>query len=193
MSSLVFETPRLVIRPWTESPADVDFLFDMYSRWEVQRFLGAAPKVMQSRDDAVAAARRLSTYTAEQLFGSWAVTSRESGELVGTVLLKQLPLSADTEPLPLSDDVEVGWHLHPAAWSHGYATEAAEGALQRGFAAGLDDIFAVTYAENVRLAGGVPSPRYDRTRRHEQVLRDRVRVVQAFASRSARSASLRSG
>jgi len=151
MSDVIFGTSRLVIRPWTESPADVEFLFDMYSRWEVQRFLGAAPKVMESRDDAVAAARRLSTYPADQLFGSWAITARESQQVLGTVLLKQLPLSAPTHPLPLpvSDDVEVGWHLHPDAWGHGYATEAAEGALQRGFDGGLDDIYAVTYAENV--------------------------------------------
>jgi RimJ/RimL family protein N-acetyltransferase len=148
MPVAVFETPRLVVRSWTQPAVDVDFLFDMYSRWEVQRFLGAAPKVMQSRDDAVVAASRLSAYTADELFGSWAVTARDSAELLGTVLLKQLPLSAESQPLPLSDDVEVGWHLHPVAWGRGYATEAAEGALQRGFDAGLDEIYAVTYAEN---------------------------------------------
>jgi hypothetical protein len=30
-------------------------------------------------------------------------------------------------------EVEVGWHLHPDSWGHGYATEAARAVIDRGF------------------------------------------------------------
>ena len=156
---VIYETPRLRVRTWTER--DVDFLFDMYSRWEVQRFLGKNPQVMHSRDQAVATAQRLSAYTPDELFGAWAITDRAEGTPYGTVLLKQLPLSngvvsdadiadtADTADTADIEDVEVGWHLHPAAWGHGYATESARGALARGFDAGLAEVFAVVRPENL--------------------------------------------
>jgi RimJ/RimL family protein N-acetyltransferase len=145
VTNTIFETARLVVRPWTTSDVDIDFLFDMYARWEVQRYLGAAPTVMASRDDALAMAARLAAADATALCGAWAISLSDSGELLGSVLLKELP---DAAGLPLSGDVEIGWHLHPDAWGHGYATEAAAGAISRGFAAGLDEIFAVTYAAN---------------------------------------------
>ena len=49
-----------------------------------------------------------------------------------------------------SDDVEVGWHLHPDAWGRGYATEAARSAMDRAFAGGLAEIYAVVYPGNDR-------------------------------------------
>lgn len=80
------------------------------------------------------------------LCGAWAITLREGGDLLGTVLLKELP---DVEGLAPQREVEVGWHLHPRAWHHGYATEAAEGALNRGFDGGIPEIIALTYKENL--------------------------------------------
>ncbi len=53
--------------------------------------------------------------------------------------------------LPNSDgEVEIGWHLHPDAWGHGYASEAARAVLRRGFEAGLAEINAVTHLGNDR-------------------------------------------
>ena len=43
----------------------------------------------------------------------------------------------------MTDDVEIGWHLHPDAWGNGYATEDGRGALERGLAAGITRIHAV--------------------------------------------------
>jgi RimJ/RimL family protein N-acetyltransferase len=52
-------------------------------------------------------------------------------------------------PLPgESGDVEVGWHLHPDSWGHGYATEAARAIVERGFGLGAPEIYAVTYIGN---------------------------------------------
>jgi RimJ/RimL family protein N-acetyltransferase len=146
MTDTIFETARLVVRPWTTSEADVDFLFDLYRRWEVQRYLGSTPKVMESRERAATMAARLSVADATALCGAWAISLRESGDLLGTVLLKELP---DVAGLASRCDVEVGWHLHPRAWHHGYATEAAEGALKRGLGEGIPEIIALTYKENL--------------------------------------------
>src|SRR5437868_6169811 len=113
----------------------------MYSRWNVMQFLGSSPHVMQSLDEAHAAIQRWRGVSArEPLEGVWAMTRRDDGAVVGTVMLQRLPLSAETRPLPLSDDVEVGWHLHPEHWGHGYATEAAAAAVRRGFEGGLREM-----------------------------------------------------
>ena len=142
---VIFETERMVIRPFTDH--DVGFVFDMYSRWEVQRFLGATPRVLQTTDEALGVIERWRTVSqADALSGIWAATLRESSELVGTIMLKQLPLSAP--PQPLSGDYEIGWHLHPDHWGHGFATEAGVGLMRRAFDAGLPEVLAVIYPEN---------------------------------------------
>ena len=65
------------------------------------------------------------------------------------MLLKPIPASSPEDPLPASGDTEIGWHLHPDAWGFGYAAEAARRVLDYGFAAGLPEVVAVTYPENI--------------------------------------------
>jgi RimJ/RimL family protein N-acetyltransferase len=143
---IIARTERLDIRPWTEEPADLDRMFDIYSRWEVSRWLGAAPKAMADRDEALERVRRWRNPPAEWRpeHGVWAIEVRETGIVAGTVLFKPLP-NSDGSP---ARDIEVGWHLHPDAWGHGYATEAARAVVDRGFAAGLTEVFAVTHLDN---------------------------------------------
>ncbi|MGY0232513.1 GNAT family N-acetyltransferase [Longispora urticae] len=135
--TIVFRTERLVVRPWDES--DADRLFDMYARMEVVRFLGATPQVMTEPEQALRTVARWRERSADPRFGIWAV-ERPDGVVAGTVLLV---------PLPDGDgEVEVGWHFHPDSWGHGYATEAARGAIDKGFAEGLDEILAVVHPPN---------------------------------------------
>jgi RimJ/RimL family protein N-acetyltransferase len=47
-------------------------------------------------------------------------------------------------------EVEVGWHLHPDSWRRGYATEIAQGALKKGFAEGLTQIYATVKPGNIK-------------------------------------------
>ena len=72
-------------------------------------------------------------------FGCWAI-EREDGVAAGTLLLKPLPDGVG--------EVEVGWHLHPDSWGHGYATEAARAVVDRGFDAGLPEVYAVVRPGN---------------------------------------------
>jgi RimJ/RimL family protein N-acetyltransferase len=136
---VIFETPRLIVRQWTAD--DADRLFDIYSRWEVARWLGATPKVLETREQAVAVASRWSS-SWDSPFGVWAVTVRETGVIAGSVLL--IPLPGSGSP----DEIEVGWHLHPDSQGHGYATEAALAALDRARAAGVGEVFAVVRPGN---------------------------------------------
>ncbi|MEV4624431.1 GNAT family N-acetyltransferase [Asanoa sp. NPDC049573] len=136
----VFETDRLIVRQWTESDADVARVFDMLSRWEVARWLGARPRVLENEAAALAAIRRWrGRASADGLHGVWAVDVRDTGATAGSVLVLPLP-GLDNEP---TGDIEVGWHLHPDSWGRGYATESAAAAIERVFAAGLPQIYAV--------------------------------------------------
>jgi RimJ/RimL family protein N-acetyltransferase len=137
-----FQTERLIVREWTDAPADLARIYDTYSRWEVVRWLGANPRAMAEPVEAEAAQKRWHQLAAETdgRYGAWAIEERDTGLAAGTVLYK---------PLPNGDgDVEVGWHLHPDSWGFGYATEAARGAIQRGLAGGDPEVYCVVRPDN---------------------------------------------
>ena len=138
-------TDRLVLRPWRDD--DTGFAFDLYSRWEVARFLGRTPALMT---DPMDAARRIARLRAleDDLRAFRVVSLASTDEPVGTVMLQPIPASGPTEPLRPSGDTEIGWHFHPDHWGRGYASEAA-GALLEAALADLPRVVAVTYPENV--------------------------------------------
>lgn len=142
---LVLRTRRLLLRGWSED--DVDFAFDMYSRPEVQRFIGRFPKVMSQRSEAQLAIARWRAMD-DGMHGVWVVHHRQDDRPLGAVILKPIPASSDQDPPPASGDTEIRWHFHPEAWGHGYATEAAARLLQYAFAAGLKKVVAVTNVAN---------------------------------------------
>ncbi len=142
----VLKSDRLVLRSWTHD--DTDFIFDMYSRWEVQRFIGRVPRVMAERSEAVALVERL-VATDHPVHGIWAVQRRDTEQPVGALLLKPIPASGETTPLPPSGDTEIGWHFHPDHWGLGFATEAASTVLRHAFRSGLTQVVAVMNPENI--------------------------------------------
>jgi RimJ/RimL family protein N-acetyltransferase len=83
-------TARLRLRSWSFD--DADFLFDMYSRWEVQRFIGPEPTVMVDRGEAVASIERRRSLD-HPIHGIWAIETLADRELVGNLLLKPIPAS----------------------------------------------------------------------------------------------------
>ncbi|MFF1571756.1 GNAT family N-acetyltransferase [Leifsonia sp. NPDC058292] len=131
------------LRPWR--PEDAAFVYDLYSTWAVQKYIGREPKVMKDPDQAHALIERLRSADGPAI-GYWAVEALATGQLVGTVMLQGIRLSGTQGP---SDEIEIGWHFHPDAWGHGYATAAAKLALHHGFASGLDRIIAVAHPDNL--------------------------------------------
>jgi RimJ/RimL family protein N-acetyltransferase len=144
------ESERLILRGWTDD--DADFVLDLYSRWEVQRFIGRVPRVMSERKEALAATQRWRA-SEHPIHGIWAVQRRDTGQLAGVLLLKSIPASSDQPTLQPSGDTEIGWHFHPDHWGHGYAAEAGLRVLQHAFEAGLSEVVAVTHPENIASQG----------------------------------------
>ncbi|MGY1705641.1 GNAT family N-acetyltransferase [Geodermatophilus sp. SYSU D00697] len=128
-------TPRLRLRRWTTRRDDLARLTDLYGRDEVTRWLGGPPSLTP-----VELVARWAAVCADERFGVWAAEVAGTGEVAGTVLLKPLPDGVG--------EVEVGWHLHPDSWGHGYATEAARAVIGRAFAAGLPEVYAVVRPGN---------------------------------------------
>jgi RimJ/RimL family protein N-acetyltransferase len=140
-------TPRLALRGWAEE--DLAAFLDLYGRWEVMRWLGPRPRAaLRDRDEARA---RMARWRQRQEglappLGLWAMVPRSPAGAVpiGTVLL--LPLADEDGP---TDEVEVGWHLHPSWQGQGLATEAAGALLGAACRAGIDGVLAVTDEDNV--------------------------------------------
>ena len=143
-------TERLVLREWTRDDADRAFLFDMYRRVEVRRYIGTG-EVMTDPVEVDALLDRWIGLS-EGVLGARAVETAD-GRLLGTVLLKRIPWSAgagDGRP----ENIEIGWHFHPDAWGAGHATEAAAALLALARARGIRGIVAVTNPAN-RASGAV--------------------------------------
>jgi RimJ/RimL family protein N-acetyltransferase len=145
----LLRTDRLLLRHWEEP--DLAAFFDLYSRDEVVRWLGAHPRrpvvTMAEAGERLGLWREFGGGLAAPL-GLWAVVpcaagAGAAGRPVGTVLL--LPLSDGDGPTGL---VEVGWHLHPEHQGQGLATEAARALLALAGEAGIGQVLAVTDLDN---------------------------------------------
>jgi RimJ/RimL family protein N-acetyltransferase len=135
----LLRTARLRLRAWTTTPGDLARLTDIYGREEVTRWLGGSPTL----PPAELVARWDAVHAQDPRFGCWAAEIAEgprAGTVAGTVLFKPLPDGVG--------EVEVGWHLHPDSWGHGYATEAARAIIGRGFEDGLPEVYAVVRPGN---------------------------------------------
>lgn len=158
----LLRTERMILRPWSEQ--DVVAFFDIYSRDEVARWLGAHPRRPVS--DIEDARKRLLGWRKfhdgfETPYGLWAMVpirldaldtgsttpdgSDTSDAPIGTALL--LPLTDDDGP---TDQIEVGWHLHPDFQGRGLATEAAAALLAVLPTNGPDHVLALTDLDNTK-------------------------------------------
>ena len=131
----LLSTARLRLRAWTTDDGDLARLADLYGRDEVTRWLGGAPSI----SPAELVARWAAVHDLDQRFSCRAIELPD-GAVAGTVLFKPLPNGVG--------EVEVGWHLHPDSWGHGYATEAARAVVAQGFEAGLPEVYAVVRPGN---------------------------------------------
>lgn len=136
-------TERLRLRRWTDE--DIPRLFEIYSDPKVTRFL---PGLHVESVDQIAARHPalLSTYTRYGPgYGVWAAELLDAQQVIGTVMLKNLPGMGDD----ITEDIEVGWHLASQSWGQGYATEMARAVVDYGLETqGLKRIHAIALLEN---------------------------------------------
>lgn len=141
----MIETARLILRPYVDG--DAERVLDIHSRLDVIGWLGDPPYVpMASVDEALAwIARWSETAKGGPYDVGLAIEVRETGAVAGTVMVVPLPNAEHGER-------QVGWHLHPDAAGHGYATEAARALLDHVFTAGLDEIWCDMFPDNAPSA-----------------------------------------
>jgi RimJ/RimL family protein N-acetyltransferase len=131
------ETERLVLRGWRDD--DLDAYHAMMNDPEVYRYLGNEPA---SRSEAWRHMAMLVGHWQFRGYGMWAVTEKESGELVGRVG-------------PWYPEgwlaLEVGWTLARPHWGKGYATEAAGASMRFAFdELGADHLISLIEPTNER-------------------------------------------
>ncbi len=133
-------TLRLRLRPWRQSD------FAPFAA------LNADPAVMEhfpaplSQAESDALAERIQAAMEERGWGLWAVEILGGEPFIGFVGLSIPRFEAHFTPC-----VEIGWRLARSAWGRGYATEAAQAALEFGFCnLGLGEIVSFTSAQNDR-------------------------------------------
>lgn len=149
MSVAELRSDRLLLRAWTGSDSDAEANFAVLSHDLVWRWLGADPKPCPDLEAARATAVRWGEY-GDGALGLWAIETPGIDGIApqpcGTVLVVPLPRSDGAQ----TDAVEIGWHLHPDAWGHGIATEAALMLVTRAREHGLSRLHAVVYPGNDR-------------------------------------------
>lgn len=142
--TILLQTERLIVRSWNPKEDAVP-AFEIYGDPEVMHFIRppeANLEAMRSRlESTLARYEERNNGT-----GSWPVIERETGQLVGCILLSQLP---DNQGVATSD-YEIGWHFRRKSWKKGYATEAGKGIIAYGFEMlGLPVLYAVVRPDNL--------------------------------------------
>lgn len=148
VASTEITSERLRLRPWRAEEAER--LFDIRRRADVAKWLGDPtpwPDVSLA-EKKIAAWREAAQ--ADGPLGVWAVTlaARTDHAPLGSVSIGQLPGS---------DEIEIGWYLHPDSAGQGYASEAAQALLHHTLGLGVPRIWALMWPNNY------PSARVART------------------------------
>ena len=110
---------------------------------DVMKFLGGKPAELSFYEELTARQRR---HDAELGFCLYTLLAAD-GEPIGFAGAQPWP--RDWGP---KGEIEIGWRLGRAAWGKGYATAAAQAALERVRAAGAGSVVAVVDAHNARSA-----------------------------------------
>jgi RimJ/RimL family protein N-acetyltransferase len=141
-TGILLETPRLILRQFTES--DADNLFNLNSDPEVMRYLtGGQPTPRAEITDQVIPFH-LGVYQRLDRLGTWAAESAGDREFLGWFHFRPGPDGDST-------NIDLGYRLRQAAWNKGYATEGSLALIRMGFTElPVERVFAHTMALNAR-------------------------------------------
>lgn len=138
--TIILETERLTVRPWTSS--DAEAAFAILGDPEVTRYLGEVGSAFPDLSHTRGWLERIQrAYPSWGALGSWAAVETATGIPIGGGGLLEL------EDGP---DVEVFYHFRRASWGHGYATELTRGLIAYAFdVTELPRIIGLAYPENI--------------------------------------------
>ena len=140
MSQPSIETSRLLLRQWRDD--DVEPFAALCSDPEVMRYIGSG--ATRTRAQARASIHACERAWQEKGYGLFAVERLEDGGFLGFTGLAEPTFLPEIMPA-----VEIGWRFARQAWGNGYASEAAQAALDFGLQElGLSEIVGVYQAEN---------------------------------------------
>ena len=134
------ETPRLILRPWQGH--DLAPYAEICADPEVMKYVAdGKPRTPEQSADAI---RFFEGEWHTRGYGVFAVELKETDQLMGFAGF----LYPDFLPQVLPS-VEIGWRFGRPFWGRGYATEAAQAALDYGLNdRGLTDIVSIFHLEN---------------------------------------------
>jgi RimJ/RimL family protein N-acetyltransferase len=135
----IVNTDRLLLRRWREE--DRAPFAELNGDPETLVFF---PSTL-TRAESDAFVDRIEARFEDHGYGLWALEVRQTGEFIGFTGFAPMPENVPGGP----DGTEIGWRLARTAWHHGYATEAARGALDVAFAGvGLPEVWSFTSVLN---------------------------------------------
>jgi RimJ/RimL family protein N-acetyltransferase len=145
--STTLTSERLTLRGWHVD--DASAALETYGHPDVARWL--SPEIDPVHDLATMRVL-LQQWIAEDArlaapAGRWVIERADDRRVVGGAVLLPLP--------PGDEDLEIGWHLNPSEWGHGYADEAMFALASWAFRHEVDELFAVVRPENTHTAATV--------------------------------------
>lgn len=117
---IVFETPRLLLRQFTEQ--DASLILQLNSDPDIVKYVHEAVLTTEQQARHILIKTILPQY--KKNLGRWATYLKNNNEFIGWCGLKYRPEL---------DEIDLGYRLKKSAWGKGYATEAAKHTLDHGF------------------------------------------------------------
>ena len=134
------ETPRLYLREFTAD--DADLLFELDSDPAVMHFITGGVLTSRQAIETGVLPTLLDYHRRSPGFGFWAVVERASDEFIGWIHFRPRP---DDPP----GHIELGYRLRQRSWGQGYAAEASQAVIERGFGDfGVERVVAETMVVN---------------------------------------------
>ena len=131
---------RLLFRTWRAG--DFELARSLWGDAAVMRYLGHGPYPDERVRERL---EREDENLRTRGFQYWPIFEADSGLFAGCCGLKPCPYEGSAE----APELEVGFHLLPAMWGRGYATEAARAAIRFAFdVVGVRRLYAGHHPEN---------------------------------------------
>ena len=117
---IIFQTPRLILRRFTES--DAPLVLQLNSDPEIVKYVHEPTLKTEAQAKKILLDIILPQY--KNNLGRWAIHTINNMDFIGWCGLKYRPEL---------DEIDLGYRLMQKAWGKGYATEAAQHSLDHGF------------------------------------------------------------